>query len=334
MNMQEFLKQLNCEIHEESQTAIIDTYESLINGNIEELSNEKTFYQLPLNYVFPILFKIDFNSLEEREDHDTVIHLIKHIINNTIQAHYKEKETLLILQNINIETLSFTYEEIFSLLELITNCPFIVNFCNLYKEHCILPERDYEYMITRKNNEIEKLKQIIKKHTDINIDEYLITREKSDEYNPTLFKICKEGNLTDLQIYIEKENIDVNQKNYKGEALIHIASIYGHLPIVQYLIEKKNVDKHVRGYCQRTPLHYASHHGHLKIVEYLVSIGANMEAKTLNGWTPLQAASWNGHIDVVKYLLSKGAKKNVINGNGDTPFTLAKTTEIASILRY
>ena len=102
------------EIKGRNDINVINEYESKLSKNVEELSKNEKFFNLPLNHIFSIISKVDFNIIEES---DKTIEIIQNIIKNIIKMHYKEKETILILQNIN--TTEFSHDEIFSLLELL-----------------------------------------------------------------------------------------------------------------------------------------------------------------------------------------------------------------------
>ena len=269
MNVNEIIKKLEEKIKEQNRKDIISGYEEILSKNVEELSRNENFFNLPLNYIFSIISKVDFNLIEENSK---IINITQNMIKNIINKHFEEKETILILQFLNTKTISFSFEEILSLLELIRNCPILVNFCRLYKEQYKEVDFDYEYELQQKNQEIEKLKQKIYKG-------FSPITEKPNDYEPDIFKACKEGKLTSVQWLIEKENKDAYKmvetsnhalKFYKDDTPIHIASQNDHLPIVQYLIEKPNVYKDFKGYEDKTPLHYACWNGHLPIVECLI----------------------------------------------------------------
>ena len=106
-------------------------------------------------------------------------------------------------------TILLSFEEIFSFLELIKNCPFLVKFCNLYKEQKQLPDKDYEYEIQQKDQEIQKLKQIInndksKKETTNKFAQ--ITKKPSIfTFQKDIFKACKEGNSQVFNGYLKKK---------------------------------------------------------------------------------------------------------------------------------
>ena len=140
----------------------------------------------------------------------------------------------------------------FSMLELITNCPILFNFCNLYKERNKEVDIDYEYEIQKKyQNKIEKLKEEIRQLSGI----FMPITEKPIDYETNIFKACKEGKLESIEWLIEKENEDkykrVEKYNkelnfYKDDTPIHIALQNDHLPIVLYLIEKHHFIMHVK----------------------------------------------------------------------------------------
>ena len=226
MNVNEIVQNLEEEIKSDNHKELINEFKSLLFENVEELSKNENFFNLPLNNIFSVISKVDFNEIEEN---DKIIEIIQNFIKNIINKHFEEKETILILQNLNFtKTNSFSsYEEIFSLLELITNCPILVNFCKLYKEHEQLPDKDYKYEIRQKEEEIEKLKQEI--------------------YEPDIFKACKEGKLTNVQWLLEKE--DKNKTDHQddttitlkpfessGGALIIPSSYYNDSAFSEYLI--------------------------------------------------------------------------------------------------
>ena len=163
--------------------------------------------------------------------------------------------------------------------------------------------------------------------------------EKPEDFEPDIFKACRDGKLSSVQWLIEIENVDKNkklesdymiEKNYTDDTPIHIASKHGHLPIVQYLIEKQNVDINIFGHFNNRPISSACISGHLHIVEYLISKGADIQ---IPGWSPLHLASQYGHMDIVKYLISKGANKNAKNQDGNTPYDVAYYYTIRNILK-
>ena len=72
--------------------------------------------------------------------------------------------------------------------------------------------------------------------------------------------------------------------------------------------------------------------GYTDIVRELISLGADVNAKTVNDWTALIYATKNGHIDTVEVLLLAGADVNAQNAFGNTALSLAKNPEIIKLL--
>ena len=316
MNIDKIVKKLEEELQKGNRREAIEVFEEQLSENIKELSEYENFFNLLLNNIFSVISKVDFNEMEEN---DKSIDIIKNIIKNLINKHFEEKETILILQNLNLTTFS-SYQDIFSILDLITNCPILVSFCSLFKEQEQLVDKDFEYELQQKDKEIEKLKQGVSNFPEIT--------EKPIDFEPDIFKTCKEGKLSSVQWLTEKEkgklDIKVEKSNeeleiYKDDTPIHIATQNGHLQIVQYLIEQQNVDKEIKGFKDKKPLHYACEMGHLPIVEYLLSKGANIDAKDNRGGTPLHYACEYYQLDVVLYLLSKGANIEAKDSLGWTP---------------
>ena len=355
--MKDFIDKLKEKLKNDNIKETIESYEEQLNKNIEELSKNENFFNLPLNILFSVISKVNFNEIEEK---DKIIEIIRNIINNIIKTHFEEKETILVLSNINIPTNSLTYKQLFSILELFNNCSLINNFCSLFKKQNQYPKKDFGYEIKQRDDEIEKLKQICSSQEEIAIKEEKI---KTDN----IFTECEKGDLLSVQWLIEKEKVDVNKKDENGEYLLHIAAINGHLDIIKYLIEKQNVYIDIKGKSQKTALIYASEKGDLDIVEYLLSKGANIESmdyyyktalhyaceyckipvigylvlkgadievKDYNSKTPLIYGCDKGNIVIVNFLISKGADIDAQDINGNTPLHYASFNGKTNIVKY
>ena len=78
-----------------------------------------------------------------------------------------------------------------------------------------------------------------------------------------------------------------------------------------------------------TPLHRASYNGHTDVVEYLLHSGADIQARTVDGWQPLHCACrWN-KVRTVALLLQNGALINSKTNGGQTPLHLAASNDRA-----
>ncbi|PNH11158.1 Serine/threonine-protein kinase TNNI3K [Tetrabaena socialis] len=76
-----------------------------------------------------------------------------------------------------------------------------------------------------------------------------------------------------------------------------------------------------------TPLHIASLNGHVDTAKTLLQAGADVLAKTKDGYSPLHIASWKGHSHVAVVLLAAGADACVEQKVGLTPMRHAKIND-------
>ena len=342
MSFTETLNRLVKEINGGNRKESIKSYEKLLSRCIEELLSNGAFYNLPLKNIFSIISKVDFTEIE---NYDKTIKIIQKIIKNITEKHSDEKETVLILQYLNVEDISFTWKDIISFLELITNCPILVQLSESYREEKALPEIDYEYALQQKTNEIEKFKQnieLIKEFERIKIRIESAPLEKP--YSALdICKACEYGKLTyvkwlventyidadtkaeaieiasenghlEIVIYLISKGFNINKPNLKGETLIHLASKNPHLRLVQYLI-LNGADLEARNHENETALHFACKNGNLQIVKYLLLNGACIEATNNRDETPLHCACEKGHLSIVEYLISKGSNIEATNYN-------------------
>jgi len=72
-----------------------------------------------------------------------------------------------------------------------------------------------------------------------------------------------------------------------------------------------------------TPLHLAAWNGRDSIVEMLLAADADVDARTNAGWTPLHGAAWKGRDSIVEMLLAADADVDARTNDGWTPLHLA-----------
>ena len=73
------------------------------------------------------------------------------------------------------------------------------------------------------------------------------------------------------------------------------------------------------GLLHTTLLHAACYDGRADIAELLLRLGADVNAREVNGWTPLHLAAGNGHLDVIDILARHGADIEAVDEHGMTP---------------
>ena len=217
---------LSEEINDKGRKDVIECYETKLSENVEELSRNKEFFQLSLKNIFSVVSKIDLNSI--LEDEYNRFNFIKSIINGICEAHSKEKETLLILHSINSITKYLSYEEKFSILNSLPKCSIIKQFCNIYNEKLKDVDIDYDYLLHKKNKQIQKYREQIEKESII-FGELL---EKPKDLETNIVEACLKGDLLSIRWLIEIENANkysIAKKDYEeydvhyGDRLLVIA---------------------------------------------------------------------------------------------------------------
>ncbi|NXC98257.1 BARD1 protein, partial [Certhia familiaris] len=123
----------------------------------------------------------------------------------------------------------------------------------------------------------------------------------------------------------------IARRNYKGETLLHIASIKGDLAAVEELL-KNGADPNVKDNAGWTPLHEACNHGHREVVELLLQHRALVNTTGYQNDSPLHDAARNGHVAVVELLLLHGASRDAVNIFGLRPVDYAESEKMKSVL--
>ncbi|NWW55090.1 BARD1 protein, partial [Pedionomus torquatus] len=123
----------------------------------------------------------------------------------------------------------------------------------------------------------------------------------------------------------------IAKRNYKGETLLHVASIKGDLAAVEELL-KNGADPNVKDNAGWTPLHEACNHGHKEVVELLLQYKALVNTTGYQNDSPLHDAARNGHVSIVELLLLHGASRDAVNIFGLRPVDYAESEKMKSVL--
>jgi ankyrin repeat protein len=145
------------------------------------------------------------------------------------------------------------------------------------------------------------------------------------------FTAAREGNLQGLRDVLTTHYM--NDRDC-GWTALHNAAQYGNLGCVKYLIEMR-ANVNARTISGWTSLHYASH-GYVDVVRVLLDAGAMVDGAMVDTidedvWTPLYYAIRYDHPEITKLLIDCGAKVDNVKLDDDVP-TIPKwiTTFIAS----
>lgn len=96
-----------------------------------------------------------------------------------------------------------------------------------------------------------------------------------------------------------------------GKTPLAHAVIAGKLAMVQWLAGKKDVDIHQRCYTSNTLLHWAAGQGHTPVAFFLIGRRAEVNATNSTGATPLHIAASRGHQSIVSLLIACKAKEEI-----------------------
>ncbi|NXN16603.1 BARD1 protein, partial [Indicator maculatus] len=123
----------------------------------------------------------------------------------------------------------------------------------------------------------------------------------------------------------------IARRNYKGETVLHVASIKGDLAAVEQLL-KNGADPNVKDNAGWTPLHEACNHGHTEVVELLLQHKALVNTTGYQNESPLHDAAKNGHVNIAELLLLHGASCDAVNKFGLRPVDYAQSEKMKSVL--
>ena len=143
-----------------------------------------------------------------------------------------------------------------------------------------------------------------------------------DSYETGMHLSAMEGNLDDIEFYLNHLNYEKNPRTkIKGADMgctpMHVAAKNGHLDAVKMIKTSIDVTNPAddKG---NTVLHYAAENGHLEVVQELMEdlVEKNPAAFNEEGLTPMHLASANGHLSVVQEIKKESGLMNPSTTNG------------------
>ena len=147
-----------------------------------------------------------------------------------------------------------------------------------------------------------------------------------------LLKYSEEGNLDEVKLLVIA-GVDINAKNNKRCASLHLSIEKSHFEIFKFLVEH-GADLNIRNKYSQRPIHYGCSNDHLEICKILIDHKVDINSKDSNGWSPLHYATSVDGFKICKLLIEHGAHLNF--ENGETPLELAiwnKNRKIIELLR-
>ena len=155
------------------------------------------------------------------------------------------------------------------------------------------------------NGDLEKVKNLIDKGTDVNAQD--------KDWATPLHRAAENGHREVAELLIAA-GANVNAKTRTAWTPLHYALSEGHEDVAELLIAK-GAEMNARSDPGWTPLHYAVSGGHVAVVELLVSKGADMNAvEKYAGDTPLDVALRFQQKDIADFLRKHGAVQRTGGG--------------------
>ena len=127
---------------------------------------------------------------------------------------------------------------------------------------------------------------------------------------------------------------DVSCQANNGTTPLHLVG--DNVPVAEMLVKKgANMEKKtLAGY---TPLASAAYLGNKNVAEFLVKSKAQLNATTQRGYSSMHLAAIQGNDEMVSLLLEAGANSNLLDNAGKTPLQLLeansnRNSEVSQVL--
>ncbi|XP_062610995.1 uncharacterized protein LOC134272844 [Saccostrea cucullata] len=159
------------------------------------------------------------------------------------------------------------------------------------------------------NDFVEIVAQLLCNGAEINLQD-------SQGLTP-LHKSIMEGHVRTVQFLIESE-CDINIISNTGDTPLSLACLNGDCDILKLLI-KKGINSHQL----QDGMQKACIKGNKDIISILLEYGAEINAKSMRGFSALHISCANDNSDLVAYLFSNGALANISSDNKQTPLHFA-----------
>ena len=146
------------------------------------------------------------------------------------------------------------------------------------------------------------------------------------------------GSLNCLRYLIEKANSDISVLTIKGQSLLHIASLSGHVPIVRWFLYRTGSDAVLwPTYDRANSIHCAAFGGHVNVAKILLDLWPKKRRRAIlttsdsRGNTPLHLAVINNQFTMVEYLLEVGCNCKLVNTSGQTAGQIAQVRGYSAV---
>lgn len=181
------------------------------------------------------------------------------------------------------------------------------------------------FMNAANRNELKTVKYLSNYIKDINIQ---------NERGNSALALAVNRNALDVVEFLLKKGADIHTKDKKGNSLSYylLNTFRAKDPKVfeekLTLLQKHGLSLNQNQYGGNTLLHLATKENNLALIKRLISFGIDINAKNEEGYTPLHIAAMKAENDnILKYLLSQSADKTIKTEFDETALDLASENE-------
>ncbi|KAF3910368.1 Ankyrin-1 [Dactylellina cionopaga] len=140
--------------------------------------------------------------------------------------------------------------------------------------------------------------------------------EAGDHIGRTPFWIAASAGSVEVAELLLKYGAELYAANNRGRNAMHAAALFGHPQMILYLVSAgfsvNDCDKK-----RYQPLQLAVQQNKYDAAKTLLEVGANVNAKNIDGWSSLEEAAFVGdNVDMVRLLLDHGANINSYDKHG------------------
>ncbi|CAK9029814.1 Palmitoyltransferase ZDHHC17 (Acyltransferase ZDHHC17) (DHHC domain-containing cysteine-rich protein 17) (Zinc finger DHHC domain-containing protein 17), partial [Durusdinium trenchii] len=163
--------------------------------------------------------------------------------------------------------------------------------------------RDEEIHFAIRSGQVDELDELLTKHEkNVNFS----VKAPNDKDAHPLLHWASLNDQKEVIEYMLKKNVNVDQRNPRGEVALHWAALNGHIRSVHLLVEAgcDRMAKDARGY---SAMHHAAQFGRTVVMALLLRRGVNVDIRDNNGRTPLHWAAYKDEGMAAAWLLEHGA---------------------------
>jgi ankyrin repeat protein len=133
---------------------------------------------------------------------------------------------------------------------------------------------------------------------------------------------CANGGASLIEKLLSAQ-ADPNAASSTGETPLMVCARTGNVDGIKALLARGAQPNLKEAWQQQTALMMAVGEGHLAAAKTLIDSGADVRAKSTNGFTPLLFAAREGTVEAARLLLEAGADINAAASDGSTPLLVA-----------